>query len=202
MAVGIVRTNWAGTSGGPGLTQIAVTEGAGAFWTTTQAQNAVNAVRAFWDSIKGLLPDEIILTVSPVVDIYNEVDGQLVASVSAPTPPGAVAGTATVTYAMASGLKMSLNTGVIRFGRRVRGTVFIVPAATSAFTATGVVASATKTTINTAGTALLTSLGTSGLQLSVYSRPRVLPSARPGAVTPVSAIETNEKGAVLRGRRD
>ena len=50
MAVGIVRTHWSGTSGGPGLTQLAVKEGAGAFWTQTQAQNAVNAVRQFWES--------------------------------------------------------------------------------------------------------------------------------------------------------
>src|SRR5678809_371942 len=112
MAIGIVRTTWAGTSGGPGLSQIAVAEGAGAFWTATQAQNAVNAVRTFWNSCAPLLPDDIVLTVQPVVDIYNEVDGQLTASVTAATPPTSVTGTSAVAFAMAAGVKMTLNTGV------------------------------------------------------------------------------------------
>lgn len=184
------------------MNQLAIREGAGAFWTTTQAQNAVNAVRTWWDAAKAYIPDEVQLTVSPVVDIYNEIDGQLVASVSAPTPPVSVQGIGTGAFSMPVGIKMNLNTGVIRNGRRVRGSIFIVPGHGSAFTNTGVVAAATRAALNTAAATMLSSLSSSGLELSVYSRPLVLPTPRVGAISKVSAIETNEKAAILRGRRD
>lgn len=202
MAVGIVRTQWAGTSGGPGLTQLAIREGAGAFWTATQAQNAVNAVRAFWDSAKAYLPDNVTLTVSPVVDIYQETDAVLTASVIAPTPPLSVAGTSAGVFSMAAGIKMNLNTGIIRNGRRVRGSMFLVPAAITAYNNDGAVTAGTRTALNTSGATLVSSLSASGLELSVWSRPVVGVNARPGALSLVSLVETNEKSAILRGRRD
>lgn len=205
MAIAVVRTAWAGTSGGPGLTQTYVADATGAAITNTMAQAAVNAVRAFWDANKALLPDEISLTVSPTVDIYRENDGELIASTNAATPPASVTGTATVSYAMASGLRANLNTFTILNGRRVRGSIYIVPAATSAFTAAGVVASATRTTVNAAGTTLISALATAGMNLIVFNRP-VKDEAgnitRAGDKTICVAIECNEKGAVLRGRRD
>lgn len=209
MAVGIIRTGWQGTTGGPGLTQTAIAEtasgGSGSFFTTTNVQTAVNAMRTFWDSVKALLPDEIVLTVSPTVDIYNELNGDLIASISAPTAPTSVAGTATVSYAMASGIKAQLTTGVIANGRRVRGALYLVPAATSAFTAGGLVASATRTTVNTAGATFITALATPLMRQVVYSRPLKDAAGtvtRNGFITTVSSWDTNEKGAVLRGRRD
>lgn len=205
MAVSLIRTAWAGTSGGPGLTQLAITEASGTFLTPTNAQTAVNAVRAYWNSIIGLLPNEIILSVSPVIDTYDETTGELVGSTSAATTPTLVAGTDTGSYSMASGGKMNLNTGTIRFGRRVRGTVFIVPMASSAYTAFGALGSTPRSTIATAGETMRTALAAAGLPLVVYSRPKdatVDAPARPGAVTLVTACETSEKGAVLRGRRD
>lgn len=202
MSVGLVRTAWAGTSGGPGVTQLAITEGNGAFWTEVQAQNAVNHVRTFWDSIKANLPSAIALTVSPVVDLYNEVDGELVASEQAPTAPTTVLGTSSATFSMASGMKMQLNTLTIRNGRRVRGSVFIVPGAQTIYATNGSVASAVRATVNTAGNTLVSNLAASGLTLVVWSRPRTVPTTRVGAISTVTGIEVSEKVAVLRGRRD
>lgn len=202
MPVGIVRTAWAGTSGGPGLTQLAVREGAGAFWTTTQAQNAVNAVRTFWDTIKGQMPDDIAFTVSPVVDIYNEVDGELISSVSAPTAPTSVTGTSAAVFSMASGVKVNLNTGVIRFGRRVRGSIYLVPASSVVYGANGLVLSTSRTAINVATTNMMAGLSSSGLELCVYSRPKTGENPRVGATSLVNGAETSEKVAILRGRRD
>lgn len=205
MPVSVIRTAWAGTSGGPGVTQMYITEASGFFLTPTTAQTAVDAVRTFWNSVASLLPNEIILSVSPVIDSYNEVDGTLVGSTSAATTPSLVQGGDTLGYSMASGGKLNLNTGVIRFGRRVRGTVFIVPMAGAAFTALGGLGSTPRSTITTAGTTLKNSLSTAGLPWVVYSRPKEATAtqpARPGAISLVSALETSEKGAVLRGRRD
>lgn len=202
MAIGIVRTAWAGTSGGPGLTQLAVREGGGAFWTTTQAQNAVNAVRTFWDTVKGQMPDDVAFTVSPVVDIYNEVDGELISSVSAPTAPTSVTGTSAAVFSMASGMKVNLNTGVIRFGRRVRGSIYLVPASSVCYGANGLVLSTSRTAINAAASNLMSGLSTSGLEWCVYSRPKTGVNPRVGATSLITGVETSEKVAILRGRRD
>lgn len=202
MPVGVIRTGWQGTTGGPGLTQTFIADATGAAISSSQATSATAAVRTWFDAIKAYLPDEIILTVSPLVDSYDIVTGDLVASVSATASPGSVTGTATVSFAMASGIKVNLNTNVIQYGRRVRGSIFLVPAATSAFGTNGVVLSATRTAINTAGSTLISSLATAGLNLVVFSRPRTVPTTRNGSISIVSAFETSEKGAVLRGRRD
>lgn len=200
--VGIVRTAWAGTSGGPGLTQTVFRDlGDNADITNTQAQAAVNAVRAYWDGVKGLVPNEIVLTVQPVVDVYDLISGALVASQSVVTPPAAVSGTDTGVYAMAAGIKVNLNTSVIRAGRRVRGAMYIVPAGAAAYSSGGLVASTAKTTILTAATTMLASFTTGDIELLVWSRPTTTTS-NDGDVAPVSTIEANEKTAVLRGRRD
>lgn len=205
MAVSVIRTAWAGTSGGPGLTQLFITEASGFFLTPTSAQTAVDAVRTFWNAIAATLPNELVLTVSPVIDSYNQLNGDLIGSTSAATPPASVAGTDTGAYSMPSGMKVNLNTGVIRFGRRVRGSIFIVPAANAVLTTNGAVASASRTTVNNAASTMRTTLNTAGLPLVVFSRPKLATAtqaARDGAFSLVSALETNEKVAVLRGRRD
>lgn len=205
MAVGLIRTAWAGTSGGPGLTQMAIKEADGTFITSAGAQTAVNEVRTFWNAIAGLLPNEIILSVSPVIDFYNELNGDLISSITAATTPSLVQGSDTLGYSMASGGKLNLHTGAIRDGRRVRGTVYIVPLAGSAFTALGGLGSTPRSTIATAGNTLRTNLAAANLPLAVWSRERKATATLPqrnGAVTLVSTCETSEKGAVLRGRRD
>lgn len=205
MPVSVIRTAWAGTSGGPGLTSMYIEEASGTFLTPTNAQSAVNAVRTFWDAIKSYLPDNITLTTSPVIDSYVTADGTLMGSTSAATPPVSVTGTSATSFAMAVGMKLNLNTGVIRDGRRVRGSVFIVPSSASTFTTDGVIVGTTRTAVNTAAATMLTSLSGLGLPLVVYSREREATETKPylaGQASLVAAIETNEKGAILRGRRD
>lgn len=206
MPVAVVRTGWSGTSGGPGVTQMHVL-GSNGFdeLTAGQAQTAVNAVRQFWSAVSGYLPNEIVLITSPVVDQYDIASGELVSSVSAGTAPASVVGTSTAIFSMPTGVKMNLNTATIRNGRRVRGGVYIVPAASNVYSDAGAVSNATRTALNTAGAAMINSLTTAGLQLAVYSRP--VPSGQPngprsGGVANVTTMEANEKAAILRGRRD
>jgi hypothetical protein len=206
VAVSIVRTAWSGTSGGPGLSQLAfvdnVDEG---FPDAGQAQAAVNAVRQFWDTIKAHITADVTLTVSPVVDSYDVGNGALLASISAATAPNSVSGTSATAYSMASGMKVSLNTENIRNGRRVRGSLFIVPAAQTVYTTNGTVDNAVRTAVNTAGLTMIGGFFASNLDVVVWSRP--LPDNHPqaprdGAVSAVIGVETSEKVAVLRGRRD
>lgn len=199
--LGIVRTGWSGTTGGPGLTQLAFREDTMQEITAAHAQTAVNAVRAFWNGLASYLPNEVTLTVQPVVDVYDALSGDLVASKTAATPPASVAGTDTGAYAMGAGIKANLQTGIIRDGRRVRGAIYIVPAGTSAYANTGLVAAIARTAINTNGATMLAALVTGGLELLVWSRPTNTTS-NDGDVAEVTSIEGNEKTAVLRGRRD
>lgn len=205
--VHILRTQWSGTSGGPGLTQLAINTTDGSFGPLSpgNAQSAVDALRAFWQSLNSSLPDEIQLTVSPVVDYYLANSGELAGSVTAPTAPGAVLGTSTAVYSMATGPKINLNTGQVRNGRRVRGSIYIVPGAGATMAANGMCAAVTKTVLNGAGLTFRNSLASAGLKLVVWSRP--IPADKPhgprdGVTSDVQSMETNEKLAILRGRRD
>lgn len=204
MTVGIVRTYWAGTTGGPGITQLAVAEGTGGFWTPTQATTVTAAVHDFWEDLIAYLPNEITLTVDPVVDLYDEANAELVASETATATPGVVTGINTAAYSMASGLKINWNTGAIRAGRRVKGSTFIVPAASSVYTNTGVVDGVVATAFNTAANLLRTTLTGASMKLVVWSRPLKEGDVivRPGAFSDVSGAATSTKGAILRGRRD
>ena len=205
MSVGIIKTAWAGTSGGPGLTQLAIREPSGTFATDASVQSCVNAVRAFWNAIVAQLPNEITLTVQPTVDWYRESDGELIGSITAPTAPASVAGQDASNFSMASGYKCNLQTGVIRDGRRVRGSIYVVPAALSVFSTSGTIGSGPRGTTNTALATLKGSLNGSGLEWCVWSRERQATADKPyraGATAPVTIAEVNEKVAVLRGRRD
>ena len=200
--VAIVRTEWDGTSGGPGLTQFALL-GNGEF-TGANAQAAVNATRKFWESLKAYLPDELRLNVLPTVDIYNETNGELTGSTVAAAAPVTVAGTASLGYAGGAGIKINWNTGIIRNGRRVRGATFIVPAAALVYTSNGTVGATPVTTVNSAAMTLMADLTAGGTALLVWSRPLVVGGVitRSGATAGVINGTCAPKSAILRGRRD
>lgn len=198
----IIRTEWSGTSGGPGLTQMAVTGAAGGIWNPDGTQSAVNAVRTFWQSVSAYLPDELRLQVMPTIDVYDTGTAVLTNSYTAATPPQVVAGSSAGTYAAGAGFKITWGTGQIRNGRRVRGTTFIVPAASNVYSANGTIASGVLTAMNTAAATLLSQLSAGGTSLAVWSRPVETPTARAGVMTSVVAGSCSTKTAILRGRRD
>lgn len=205
MPIAKVVTAWSGTSGGPGITQTYFEDLENDAITATQAQGAVDAVRAFWDAIKAYLPDEVFLNVSPVVDSYNVVNGDLTATVSAATTPAQVAGTSALGFAMAAGARINLTTADIRNGRRVKGSIYLVPATTALLSTNGLVSSTGRTAINAAGVTMKNAFVTAGARLIVWSRP--LKNAqgvitRDGVSNVLTGFDTSEKSAVLRGRRD
>ena len=202
MAVCLIRTTWSGTSGGPGVTQLAVREQTGTFITAAKAQTAVDAMRTFWGALATYMPDEVSLTVSPIVDGYEETTNTLIGSTTAATPPTVVKGVATTAYAMAAGMKINLNTTTIRYGRRVRGAIFIVPAAGGCYDVNGMATAGARTAMTNAAKTLQTSLQNAGLDLMVWSRYNKKKPDRAGSLALVTGIETNEKLCILRGRRD
>jgi len=200
MGIAIVRTEWSGTSGGPGLTQMCID----AFIpiTTAQAQAWVDAVRAFWLAQAALLPNELTLTVSPAVDFYVTETGELDGTTIAATAPAAVLGSSAATYSGGAGYKVTWETNQVKNGRRVRGNTYVVPAAGGVFTATGTVSSAAQTTVNNAAATLIAAIEEPAVNLSVWSRPKEIPVVRAGDSTPVVIGQCSTKSAILRSRRD
>jgi hypothetical protein len=203
--VGVVKTSWQGTSGGPGLSQICFTTRDNSDFNQAQAQTAVNAVRTFWAAIASYLPNEIILTVLPTVDGFTvlSTNNDLHSSVVAATPPAVVVGTDTGVYSMASGLKVNLHTNDIKYGRRVRGAFYVVPAGQTAYSNAGTIIPACTTAINNAGAAMISSMNSASLDLVVWSRWNKLKHPeRLSGYSVVDSVKCNDKTAVLRGRRD
>lgn len=199
---GIIRTEWSGTSGGPGLTQIAVDTGDIIIINEATAQSLVDAMRGFWDTIKANLPNELTLSVSPTIDLYNTATGVLSGSITAPTAPTDVVGQSSTSYAGGAGMKVTWGTNIIKSGRRVRGSTYIVPAASTIYSSTGTVTAAAQLAVNTAAATLLTAFAATGCEMQVWSRPKDAPVARIGVVTPVGGGTVSSKSAILRGRRD
>lgn len=200
MGISIIRTEWSGTTGGPGLSQMCI-EGFIPVPAAT-AEDWCDAVRAFWFSLASLLPNELTLNVAPTVDSFDTETGDLDSTVVIASPPAQVAGASISTYAGGSGVKVKWDTNQIKFGKRVRGSTFIVPIASNAFTATGVVSGAAQTTINNAAATLVTAIDNFGGNLAVWSRPRTEPTAREGFATHVVQGLCSTKSAILRSRRD
>ena len=81
---------------------------------------------AFFDSIKALVPNTMNWNVPNSGDTIDAATGQLVGTWSNGTP-GNVGGTNSGDYAAGVGARIVWETGVIRGGRRVRGSTFLVP---------------------------------------------------------------------------
>lgn len=198
----IVRTEWAGLSGGPGITQMAfeVTP-PGGFLDNETAEDLVEAVRGFWQGLQTHLPNEITLTVSPVVDSYVTSTGELVTSFQSPSSPAAVAGLNTDKYMMAAGYRINVLTAGISNNRRVKGAIFVVPTGSGIFTATGQVDSFTVGQVSTAAVAFQTALAAINIDFGVWSRPTSPGPSTDGEFHPTTGMVVSTKGAVLRGRR-
>lgn len=201
MTVGLVRTEWSGTSGGPGVSVMCMSANAGGDWTPTQAQSAVDKVRTFWSSIAGQLPDDVTVKVSPVVDLHDQANGSLTNTVVAATAPVSVVGSSTGAFAAGCGCKVTWETGSILRGRRVRGTTYIVPLSAGAYDADGTIAPANITAIAGAAGTLVSGLSASSLGMVVWSRPNPV-KGYTGLLTSVISARVNDKTAILRSRRD
>lgn len=201
MTIGIVRVEWSGTTGGPGLTQFAMTAAGGSFWTSANAQSAVDAVRAFLVNNQPYIPNEVNLQVMPDVDQYDELTAQLTGTTTATTTPASLLGGGTGSYAGGCGYRYNWRTGVIRNGRRVNGKTYVVPAISSVFAADGTLGSTQVTNFNGYASSFLNALSASGLALMVWSRPNDV-TGLPGAMSGVATGDVSDKSAILRTRRD
>ena len=159
---------------------------------SSDAQGQANAVRAFFDGIKNVIPNDVTFTFDPEVKVLNSA-GVLIDVIPVTVPTGVV-GANESEWAGASGFRVDWATGVIAGGRRLAGRTYIVPSAANVFDASGNITSSAISYVQTAAAALITAASTHGV-LGVWSR-------KNGTTAPVTSGRVAPKGAVLRSRRD
>jgi hypothetical protein len=200
VTLGIVRTNWSGTTGGPGLTQMAIDDGTGGAWSSSAADLATAAVRSFWDGIRAFVPNEVTLLVQPSVDQYDASTGWLIHTTVAPTSPAPVSGSSSAAWAGAAGFKVDWNTGAIRNGRRIVGKTYVVPAA-AIYDTSGLLSTTPRNNVEAAANTLLSTLASAGMSMRVWTRPPTI-GAPGGVSTAVQSAVVRNKTAIMRSRRD
>lgn len=152
---------------------------------------------AFFDSLKGALPNDVTIVGETEVRQIDEVTGQLQA-VGTVVPNPNVTGTVTGGWAGGSGCRFDWQTTIIRFGRRVRGRTYIVPLAAGNYDASGNVSAAVRADFIPKAQSLLSNLGLNSTPMCVYSRPQ---PGRPGLASPVISVNVPPLAAQLRSRK-
>lgn len=119
--------------------------------------NDVAAIRAFFNSVAGLMPTGLTLSVPGVGDTIDDATGLINGAWNATAAPAIVTGSSGLSYAGNAGSIVHWFTAGVANGHRVRGQTFLVPLTNVAFDTAGSIATAALTTIRNAGTALISS---------------------------------------------
>lgn len=191
----VLRYNvaWSIPNAGPSVNVIHI---AGQIETGIDAVNG--ALRTFYASQAARLPDNISISMPTEVIEIDNATGEMVAT-AALANQSVVTGTSTAGWGAGLGARIVWGTSTVRFGRRVRGSTFLVPLANTSFDTNGRVADATRTAIVTAADNLRTTLGTLSKDLVVYSRPTVKHPV--GTVSSITSTTVSAVPGTLRGRK-
>jgi hypothetical protein len=125
------------------------------FYFSATASGFSADLQTFFQAVKGWLPDDVTITVPNTGDIINEVNGELT-GVWTDSGGSTSTGTQTANFALGAGARVTWVTAGIRGGRRVSGTTFLVPIASSAMDTTGRISSGATASITTAASDLVT----------------------------------------------
>lgn len=184
-----IRCVWTGVVGG----------GVSTFYTdSTHLAAALSNLNAFWESIKGLLPSSVTVTVPADGASYDDVTGAVSGGWAAGTAT-IHTGTSTNPYSAPSGAAINWQTGTIVGRRRLQGRTFLVPLGNNAYQEDGTLAAGALTTLRGAASALLTASG--DFLFKVWSRPSVA-NSNTGTSAYIAGSSVPDKAAVLRSRRD
>lgn len=168
-----LRVAWSGTGlVGPGLTT---------FYFAGASANP-GAVKTFFTSIAAMCYSGITWTIPNSGDVIDSETGNLTGAWSG-SGGGTVTGSGATAYVQGAGLRVRWDTAGIFRGRRVRGSTYITSLVTGTFDASGVPQASTRSTLQTAASALVTAAGGN---LVVWSRPVGGTAGEANAVTSAS----------------
>jgi hypothetical protein len=188
-----LTAEWTGFAGAPGYTNLYF----GVLGSPTLRTNAAAAVRAFFATLPGYLPNNLTIRLNGIATDIDEATGALL-SVNSYTPPTAVVGTNTTAYAGGSGASVRWLTGAVVGGRLVSGKTFLVPLV-GAYDTDGTLAPAFVTTLGTAATTLATYVAYAAVgSPCVWHRPK---AGVGGSAPAMSGAAVTDRAAGLRSRR-
>jgi hypothetical protein len=179
---------WQNWPGAPGVSTFYADSG-------TDISTCTDALRAFWNSLAGMIPSALTIQVPAVGDIINDQDGAISGAWSDGTPVTVVTGSGAGAYAGNAGAVVHWLTAGVVNGRRVRGRTFVVPIIATQYETNGSLSTACLATLNGAASTLVTALGSSML---VWHRPKP-PAA--GSSAGVTGHRVPDLAVSLRSRR-
>lgn len=201
MPVSRITAQWSGWSGQPGFTNFHYADIRG------DETSHLAKVQTFLMDVLGgppspvFLPGVININVNPIVQTFDEITGDLLAT-TVGTAPAVIDGPGTSTFAGPVGACISWTTGLVhdvpggtQGPHLVRGRTFLVPLTGTAFDTDGTMTAAALTDMNTAVAAFLTN----NPDFVIWSRPV---DGTGGAFGVAVAGVVRDKAAVLRSRRD
>lgn len=195
MQLGQIRVLWTGGPSAPGYTILNTIWG-----TSSSAVAAQAAVRKFFDTIKGSIPDDYTLQVQQEMTIINASTGKLEQLEMASSAQAPIVGLMGQGWAAGVGVRVDWQGGGVLNGRRIRGRTYIVPYNASVFDASGQVPASVRTSLGGYATTMITDLAAANTPLCVWNRPSVKNPV--GGASVVQSAAVSSKAAVLRGRRD
>lgn len=179
-----VRTSWTGFRGAPGVTTMYFLDTA----------TCVESLHAFWTSMAGDLPGDVVIQVEDSGDIIDSETGDLTGSwVSDAVDP--INGAGGNGYAAPVGACIDWLTSTIANHKRLRGRTFVVPLDAGGFSADGSPKDTLVTHFEAYGETLISEQSTSFV---VWHRG----TGTNGSVGLVTSAHVPDMAAVLRSRRD
>lgn len=182
-----VRTQFTGTSGLPGLSNLYFNGG-----DTADAQAVATQVAGVWNTMKTRMANQVTYLVEPLVAEMDQATGEIIQlhNVTGGTGTGLES---TTPMARATQGLVQLRTGFYLGGREIRGRCFI-PGPTVTGSSNGAPAAAYSTFIGATMQALVTG-ATAGREFVVWSK-------KNGVTVDIQNCVGWNKWAVLRSRRD
>lgn len=164
------------------------------FYFDSSATGFPASVNTFFNAVKGNIPDDVSVSIANTGDLIDSSSGALT-GVWTDTGGTTIAGTNAGGYLLGSGARINWVTAGVRDGRRVVGTTFMVPYC--AATGTGVVDPTAVSTLQTAGSALVTAQAT---HMMIWGKPHTK-AAADGVANAVVAAIARSLPTQLRSRR-
>jgi hypothetical protein len=196
---------WSGFTGAPGYTNLYFEHQDP---PSATANAATDASRALFVGLSSMLPNDVTVTTSPLVEVIDDAEGELLSVITSTTTLTPVTGADSGIWAAASGIVYNWKTAGIHHGHHVKGRTFAVPMGGVTYNASGGIASTPLTSLNAAGAAYVAFPGCDPV---VWARPAYGPRPVGGGPRPllragthfvINAFSVGSKVAVLRSRRD
>lgn len=154
----------------------------------------VDAIGDFYDAIKSAFPDKLTITIPNTGDILTAETGELEGTWTE-GDVRVITGTDTGNFVLGTGARLVLRTSGINAGRRVRGSVFLVPLGVSVFNEDDALANTFVAGANAAAATMITAAAGA---LRVFSPPKGI---RPGKQSEVTSASVPDAVSWLRSRR-